>query len=97
MREQDKQDPSQSPSVSETAPFCALPPIEGERRKEQDRRSAERQGKYDRRRNRCNHCAHFQVGSPMGQGFCSFHQVPMASDAFACPNFDPLHSSEGRK
>lgn len=97
MREEDKQDPSQSPSVPETAPFCALPPIEGERRKEQDRRSAERQGKYDRRRNRCVHCISFQGEGESTAGFCKFHQVPMASDAFACPNFNPLHSSEGRK
>jgi hypothetical protein len=35
------------------------PFVEGERRKEQDRRQAGRQGKYDRRRNRCVHCVHF--------------------------------------
>lgn len=97
MREEDKHDPSQSPDSPETASFCVLPPIEGERRKEQDRRSAERQGKYDRRRNRCVHCLHFQAEGQTVQGICQFHQVPMASDAFACPNFNPLHSSEGRK
>ncbi len=92
MWEQDPADPSQL-----IAPFCQLPPIEGERRKEQDRRSAERQGKYDRRRNRCQHCLHFQEASTTGNGLCVLHQVPVNHDAFACPNFDPLLSGDTRK
>ncbi|WP_373532332.1 hypothetical protein [Vampirovibrio sp.] len=93
MREQDKPEPTIYPS----APFCELPPIEGERRKEQDRRSMERQGKYDRRRNRCVHCLHFQEEAEAGKGLCQFHHVEMTAYAFACPNFDPLPPAEGRK
>jgi hypothetical protein len=40
-------------------PPAAFPFLPEERRKEQDRRQADRQGKYDRRRNRCVHCVHF--------------------------------------
>lgn len=97
MREEDKQAFSQIPSDPESAPFCALPPIEGERRKEQDRRSMERQGKYDRRRNRCVHCAYFQEATDAGKGLCRFHQVEMTSYAFACPSFDPIQPPEPRK
>lgn len=92
MREEDNQDPSHPP-----APFCELPPIEGERRKEQDRRSMERQGKYDRRRNRCVHCVHFQEETGAGKGMCLFHQVEITAYAFACPNFDPTQTGETRK
>ncbi|WP_303673912.1 hypothetical protein [Vampirovibrio chlorellavorus] len=79
------------------APFCELPPIAGDRRREQDRRSAERQGKFDRRRNRCMHCLHFQEPSEGDKGLCLLHQAAVASDAFACPNFDPHLSGEARK
>ena len=64
------------------------PVVEGERRKEQDRRQADRQGKYDRRRNRCVHCVHF-VEEEAGKGQCRFHQVVVTAYAFACPNFEP--------
>jgi hypothetical protein len=66
-----------------------LPDLEGERRK-QARRQADRQGKYDRRRNRCMHCSHFQEEVHTGKGYCGFHQVAMAAYAFACPNFEGL-------
>ncbi len=67
------------------------PPIPGDRR-QQNRRQADRQGKYDRRRNRCEHCLHFapNVLKPEQEGHCRYHDLPMASDAFACPNFSPL-------
>ena len=61
----------------------------GERR-QQDRRQADRQGKYDRRRNRCISCSHFQTATDSEPpGFCRFHQIAMAADAFACPYFSP--------
>jgi hypothetical protein len=92
MREQDKPE-----SIHPPAPFCELPPIEGERRKEQDRRSMERQGKYDRRRNRCVHCLHFQEDKIAGKGMCLFHHVEMTAYSFACPNFDAIPAGESRK
>jgi hypothetical protein len=71
----------------------AIPAFEGDRRK-QDRRQADRQGKYDRRRNRCSHCIHFQMSSESDNasesGACQFHHITVLSHAFACPNFDPL-------
>lgn len=67
-------------------------PIEGERRQEQDRRQNDRQGKYDRRRNRCVHCAYFQNKSQTieEEGFCLYHHSPMSSEAFACPYFTAI-------
>jgi hypothetical protein len=65
----------------------ALPWGEGERRKEQDRRQSGRQGKYDRRKNRCVHCVHF-VEESDGKGVCNFHHAPMVAYAFACPFFE---------
>jgi hypothetical protein len=58
-----------------------------ERRKEPDRRSLGRQGKYDRRRNRCVQCAHFKEEDQTGKGVCLFHNTAMVSYAFACPQF----------
>jgi hypothetical protein len=66
----------------------ALPYLEGERRKEQDRRQAGRQGKYDRRRNRCVHCIHFTEEGE-GKGQCNFHKITVVAYAFACPFFEP--------
>lgn len=70
-------------------PLASLPSIEGERRK-QDRRQADRQGKYDRRRNRCVHCSHFAEVDSTGKGRCTYHQVDMVAYAFACPHFEGL-------
>lgn len=67
-----------------------FPQMEGERRKEQDRRSSERQGKYDRRRNRCGHCEHYKPSNKEDQGFCQFHKTAIMSYAFACPNFGAI-------
>ena len=58
-----------------------------ERRKEPDRRASGRQGKYDRRRNRCVQCLHFKEEEKTGKGFCRFHKLEMVSYAFACPQF----------
>jgi hypothetical protein len=58
-----------------------FPFLEGERRKE-DRRQNDRQGKYDRRKNRCVHCLYFQEPA-----YCQKHNTAMAADAFACPQF----------
>ena len=55
-----------------------------ERRQAIDRRGAGRKGKYDRRRNRCVHCLHFE-----GEiGNCAVHQTPVTEDTFACPAFE---------
>lgn len=62
-----------------------------ERRQQFDRREADRQGKYDRRRNRCKHCARFVVASDNSEGgFCQQHQTPMSPEAFTCPFFKPV-------
>ncbi|MEB3286319.1 MAG: hypothetical protein VKJ04_02330 [Vampirovibrionales bacterium] len=55
-------------------------------RRKLERRSSDRQGKYDRRRNRCGHC---QLFNPLEQ-FCTFHQKPIRFDDFACPAFKSL-------
>lgn len=77
--------PGQPPKTNQQVPF---PQLEGERRKEQDRRSSERQGKYDRRKNRCAHCAHYKPSAKEEQGFCQFHKTAILAYAFACPNFE---------
>lgn len=71
-------------------PPVPLPHAEGERRKEQDRRQHGRAGKYERRKNRCIHCIHFQEEAQTGKGLCQFHQLNVVAYAFACPNFAPL-------
>ncbi len=87
----EQQDPNESQVNS-----VAVPPVEGDRRKE-DRRSMERQGKYDRRRNRCVHCIHFQESTDTIKGLCQFHHVEIAAYAFACPHFDPPSTGDPRK
>ena len=82
MSEEQSQD---SPAI--VNPQVPFPQVEGERRKEQDRRSSERQGKYDRRKNRCAHCAHYKPSIKEDQGFCQFHQTAILAYTFACPNF----------
>ena len=68
-------------------------PFEERRRQQSDRRSADRQGKYDRRKNRCGRCALFStpegVGSPEA-GFCGYYERPITADAFACPYFESI-------
>ena len=88
-------EPQGQPPVkpNQQVPF---PQLEGERRKEQDRRSSERQGKYDRRKNRCVHCAHYKPSTKEDQGFCEFHKTAIMSYTFACPNFGPAQA-EPRK
>ncbi len=76
--------------VDISVPPVPLPHVEGERRKEQDRRQADRQGKYDRRKNRCIHCLHFKEDSAVGKGFCEKHDTSMTAYAFACPQFENL-------
>ena len=66
-------------------------PLMEERRKEQDRRSSERQGKYDRRKNRCVHCVQYKPSAKADQGFCQFHKTAILADTFACPNFESGH------
>lgn len=65
----------------------SLPGVTGERRKEQDRRQTDRQGKYDRRKNRCSHCVHFE-SNLTEQGHCLLQNIPMEASAFACPEFE---------
>ncbi|MBY0403558.1 MAG: hypothetical protein K2X66_06635 [Cyanobacteria bacterium] len=63
-----------------------------ERRKTPDRRSSNRQGKYERRKNRCSLCRHFLLKqlSETEDGFCTQHQQPIASEMFACWLFQEL-------
>lgn len=70
-------------------PASSFPRVEVERRKEQDRRQTERQGKYDRRKNRCVHCVHFKAQSGEN-GQCLYHKTPILASAFACPNFETV-------
>ena len=74
----------------EQNPPVSRPNVQGERRKEQDRRQQGRTGKYERRKNRCVHCVHFQEETDTGKGLCRFHQMRVVAYAFACPDFDPL-------
>jgi hypothetical protein len=64
---------------------------EQERRKT-NRRQNDRQGKYDRRRNRCAHCRHFQPPAEEGEvlGECLAHHSPMTAAAYACPVFESI-------
>lgn len=80
----------------ETPLAGSFPHVEGERRKEQDRRQTERQGKYDRRKNRCVHCVHFREEAVTGKGTCLFHQTDMVAYAFACPNFEAIQPEPKR-
>ncbi len=48
-----------------------------------DRRSKERQGKYDRRRNRCGRCRHFEI-----RGHCRKHDIAVTEETFACILFE---------
>ena len=66
-----------------------------ERRNKPDRRENDRQGKYDRRRNRCVHCQLFEErqGADKGLGFCYHHKKEMAAYAFACSFFRPADNS----
>jgi hypothetical protein len=73
--------------MQENGPGSTLPYFEGERRKE-DRRQNDRQGKYDRRKNRCVHCLYFQPGEASGGlGHCARHHTDIAAETFACPQF----------
>jgi hypothetical protein len=58
-----------------------------------DRREVARSGKFDRRRNRCGQCAHFtqKPSSDVSEeGFCNQHGMVLASETFACREFQPL-------
>jgi len=77
------------PPINSNSPL-PLPELSGERRKEQDRRASERQGKYDRRRNRCANCLHYKPSAKTDQGFCQFHKTAILAYAFACPNFEAI-------
>jgi hypothetical protein len=61
-----------------------------EERRKENRRQSDRQGKYDRRRNRCIHCRFFQGDASAEMGWCLHHQSEMAPQAFACPHFDKV-------
>ncbi len=70
------------------------------RQQEVDRRTKERQGKYDRRKNRCVHCRFFEMDAdfadgPVGDsvGFCHQHERPMAAYAFVCILFEDTRTS----
>lgn len=58
-----------------------------ERRHKPDRRHTGRTGKYDRRRNRCGTCAHFEERGRGGDGWCNYHEGEIGPDDFACPMF----------
>ncbi|MBX2861125.1 MAG: hypothetical protein KTR14_07815 [Vampirovibrio sp.] len=57
-----------------------------EERRSENRRTKDRQGKFDRRRNRCRHCKHFS-GDVALSGQCTYHQKVVPADMFACPVF----------
>lgn len=62
-----------------------------ERRNPQsDRRQSDRQGKFDRRRNRCGRCRFFALETGASVGFCEQHQRPFSPDAFACPLYESV-------
>lgn len=84
---------SESEELAQSQP--APPLVEGDRRREQDRRQAGRQGKYDRRKNRCVHCTHFTEEGD-GRGLCNFHHTPMVAYAFACPFFEPVPAEQSK-
>lgn len=54
-----------------------------ERRRQNDRRQNDRDGKYDRRRNRCALCLHYAPQSEVG-GMCQKHQKLIRAQDFAC-------------
>ncbi|MGE0199429.1 MAG: hypothetical protein AB7P76_00520 [Candidatus Melainabacteria bacterium] len=58
-----------------------------ERRQQADRRAASRQGKYERRKNRCGGCGYFAVSEDALIGYCRYHQGEITATAFACPAF----------
>jgi hypothetical protein len=73
-------------------PRIPVPFVQGERRR-QDRRQSDRQGKYDRRKNRCENCDHFQPnGAAPESGFCQHHGIIVMTSAFACPYFETVQS-----
>ena len=62
-----------------------------DRRQETDRRTASRQGKYDRRRNRCLHCRHFEAleeAAIPSIGLCQQYQQTIEGETFACTLFE---------
>lgn len=59
-----------------------------DRRRQTDRRAADRHGKYDRRKNRCGMCTHYADREPVGDGFCLFHHKPLTAEDFACLEFE---------
>lgn len=63
-------------------------PFEAERRMEQDRRQTARHGKYDRRRNRCVHCLHFEASDSGDKGLCLVHRTETDAGAFTCTRFE---------
>ncbi len=66
-----------------------------DRRTHKDRRSNDRHGKYDRRRNRCGKCVHFADVAPTGEGFCLFFQKKLSPEDFACLEFQDKDPSGG--
>ncbi len=61
---------------------------ENERREKADRRTAGRTGKYERRKNRCAGCKHFDEPSEKLLGYCNYHNGDIPASAFACPMFE---------
>lgn len=63
------------------------------RRRQADRRSSERPGKYDRRKNTCETC-HFYKEQSNVAGLCLKHQTMIRGDDFACIWFTPREGPE---
>ncbi len=61
---------------------------ENERREKADRRTAGRTGKYERRKNRCAGCKHFDEPAEKPLGYCNYHNGDIPASAFACPMFE---------
>ena len=78
----------------------AEPKIVADRRQSNtDRRTASRQGKFDRRQNRCGHCMHFVTAASdrvlseplLGQpGVCGLTKDEITTQTYVCLSFEPL-------
>lgn len=57
-----------------------------ERRRNTDRRTSQRDGKFERRKNTCGNCSYYKVQTEVS-GLCMKHQTMLKSTDFACTWF----------
>jgi hypothetical protein len=62
--------------------------VGSERRRQEDRRQANRSGKRDRRQNLCGNCDYFAT-QPSGEGWCQKHLKALEASDFACVFYQP--------